>query len=131
MVYFFGTIGFADSLKSRFLKESHPELPQQRLLLGKHEPEKLVTDLSDALGCDIAFFREGEFLMKTRSCIIVSFLIMTIFCFFINTAFCARFFADMVETGPKGTTVDSKIIVQDNVKDCKRNFALLNSVYDL
>ena len=52
--------------------------------------------------------------MKTRSCIIVSFLIMTIFCFFINTAFCARFFADMVETGPKGTTVDSKIIVQDN-----------------
>ncbi len=51
--------------------------------------------------------------MKTRSCIIVSFLVMTIFCFFINTAFCASFFADMVETGPKGT-VDSKIIVQDN-----------------
>ena len=59
MVYFFGTIGFADSLKSRFLKESHPELPQQRLLLKENEPEQLITDLSDALGCDIVSFRES------------------------------------------------------------------------
>ncbi len=56
---FFGTVGFADSLKSRFLKEVHPELPQQRLLLKENEPEQLITDLSDALGCDIVSFRES------------------------------------------------------------------------
>jgi len=46
---FFGTVGFADKLKSRFLKEARPELPQQIMLLKKHEPEKLLQDLSDVL----------------------------------------------------------------------------------
>ncbi len=52
--------------------------------------------------------------MKTRSCIILSFLAMTIFCFFTTSAFCAGFFADMVETGPKGT-VDNKIRIGDEI----------------
>ena len=56
---FFGTAGFADKLKSRFLKEVHPELPQQIMLFKKHEPEKLLRDLSDALGCDLELFRES------------------------------------------------------------------------
>ena len=56
---FFGTAGFADKLKSRFLKEAHPELPQQIMLLKKHEPEKLLQDLSDVLGCDLESFRES------------------------------------------------------------------------
>ncbi len=50
---FFGTAGFADRLKSRFLKEVHPGLPQQIVLLKKHEPEKLLQGLSDVLGCDL------------------------------------------------------------------------------
>jgi hypothetical protein len=32
---FLGTAGFADRLKSRFLKEAHPELPQQIKLLSR------------------------------------------------------------------------------------------------
>ena len=36
-----------------------PELPQQIMLLKKHEPEKLLRDLSDALGCDLELFRES------------------------------------------------------------------------
>ncbi len=56
---FFWTVGFADRLKSRFLKEAHPELPQQIMLLKKHEPEKLLQDLSDVLGCDFESFRES------------------------------------------------------------------------
>ncbi len=56
---FFGTVGFADRLKSRFLKEVHPELPHQIMLLKKHEPEKLLRGLSDVLGCDLESFRES------------------------------------------------------------------------
>ena len=56
---FFGTVGFADRLKSRFLKEVHPELPQQIMLLKKHEPEKLLRSLSGILGCDLESFRES------------------------------------------------------------------------
>ncbi|HUV49693.1 MAG TPA: addiction module protein [Anaerolineae bacterium] len=35
------------------------ELPQQIMLFKKHEPEKLLRDLSDALGCDLELFRES------------------------------------------------------------------------
>ena len=67
--------------------------------------------------------------MKTRSCGIVFFLVMTISCFFVSTAFCALFFADMVETGPEGT-VDSKIIVQDDryridIKEKQKNIRII------
>ncbi len=67
--------------------------------------------------------------MKTRSRIIVSFLVMTIFCFFTTTAFCAGFFADMVETGPQGT-IDSRIIVQNDryridTKEKQRNIHII------
>ncbi|MEA3429615.1 MAG: hypothetical protein U9Q84_10515, partial [Thermodesulfobacteriota bacterium] len=59
---FFGTVGFADRLKSRFLpdfnKKAHPELPQQIMLLKKDEPEKLLRSLSRVLGCDPESFRE-------------------------------------------------------------------------
>jgi hypothetical protein len=56
---FFGTAGFADRLKSRFLKEANPELPQQIMLLKKNEPEKLLQGLSDVLGCDLESFRKS------------------------------------------------------------------------
>ncbi|HUV50550.1 MAG TPA: transposase [Anaerolineae bacterium] len=60
---FFGTAGFADRLKSGFLpdfkRKAHPELPQQIMLLKKHEPEKLLRGLSDALECDLESFRES------------------------------------------------------------------------
>ena len=35
------------------------EQPQQIMLLKKHEPEKLLQDLSDVLGCDFESFRES------------------------------------------------------------------------
>jgi REP element-mobilizing transposase RayT len=56
---FFGTVGFADKLKSEFLKEAHPELPQQIMLLKRHDPEKLLRDLSDVLGCDFESFKKS------------------------------------------------------------------------
>ena len=60
---FFGTAGFADRLKSRFLpdsnKKAHPELPQQIMLFKKDGPEKLLRSLSCVLGCDLELFRES------------------------------------------------------------------------
>ena len=35
------------------MDESSPEPPQQIMLLKKHEPEKLLQDLSVCLGCDL------------------------------------------------------------------------------
>jgi hypothetical protein len=55
---FFGRVAFADSLKSRFLKEAE-ELPQQTILLKKHEPAKLLAGLSEVLACDLESFRES------------------------------------------------------------------------
>ncbi len=34
-------------------------LPQQTMLLKKHEPEKLLQGLSYVLGCDLESFRES------------------------------------------------------------------------
>ena len=60
---FFGTPGFADSLKSKFLPDfksnAHPEMPQQRMLLKKHAPEKLLQNLSKILGCNLESCRES------------------------------------------------------------------------
>ena len=60
---FFGTVGFADRLKSKFLpdsnKKAHPELPQQIMLFKKDEPEKLLRSLSGVLGCDHESFRKS------------------------------------------------------------------------
>jgi hypothetical protein len=48
---------YADAIKETckdhgagFLKEAHPELSQQIMLLKKHDPEKSLGDLSDVLG---------------------------------------------------------------------------------
>ena len=57
---FFGTVSFADKLKSRYLIETpHPEVPQQSRLVKDHEPEKLIGKLSVVLGCNPEVFRES------------------------------------------------------------------------
>ena len=57
---FFGTVGFADKLRSRYLRESpNPEVPQQTMLVKDHEPEKLIDKLSVILGCNLEVFRES------------------------------------------------------------------------
>ena len=51
---FFGTVGFADKLRSRYLRESpNPEVPQQTMLVKDHEPEKLTGKLSVVLECGL------------------------------------------------------------------------------
>ncbi|MDL1967790.1 MAG: hypothetical protein LWW97_04385 [Deltaproteobacteria bacterium] len=55
---FLGTAEFADRLKPGFLKKAHRELPQQIMLLKKHELEKLLQGLSDVLECNLESFRE-------------------------------------------------------------------------
>ncbi len=58
---FFGTVDFADKLRSRFLKAGipHPEVPQQIAFLKKHETEKMIMRLSEILGCNLILSRES------------------------------------------------------------------------
>jgi hypothetical protein len=59
---FFGTVSFADKIKSRSLREAapHPEVPQQTMPVMDHEPEKLMNELSVVLGCNSEVFRESS-----------------------------------------------------------------------
>ena len=59
---FFGTVSFADKIKSRYLREvaPHPEVPQQTMPVMDHGPEKLVNELSVVLGCNPGVFRESS-----------------------------------------------------------------------
>lgn len=65
---FFGTVDFADKLRSRFLKEGipHSEMPKQIGLLKKHETKKMIMELSEILGCNIKSSRESLRISKNE-----------------------------------------------------------------
>jgi putative transposase len=57
---FLGSVRFVDEMRKRYLvQEPHKEMPQQRAIARFEDPERLLQEVSEFLGCNVERFKQS------------------------------------------------------------------------